>query len=157
MATLKSASRAESRNELLAVLLPADFRLLEVDLTRVGLQVPKQMESPNKRISHVYFIERGIPSVVGNGTGRPMEIGLIGREGMTGLAIIMGNERSPNDTYMQIDGAAQRMRAARLCEAIAQSVTLHHALLRCGYAFHIQTTETSLANGRCTVEKRLAR
>ena len=60
MATLKSAAQAASRNEILAGLLPADFRMLEEDLTRVELHVPKQLESPNKRISHVYFTERGI-------------------------------------------------------------------------------------------------
>ncbi len=40
----------------------------------------------NERIDAVYFIDRGFASVVADGAGkRGIEVGLIGREGMTGL------------------------------------------------------------------------
>jgi CRP-like cAMP-binding protein len=158
MSMLKSALQADSGSQILASLLPADFRLLEENLTQVELHVPKQLEAPDKRIDHIYFFESGFASVVANGrVQRPMEIALIGREGMTGLAVIMGHDRSPNDTYVQLSGAGQQITAAHLRQAIGQSVTLHHSLLRYGHAFHIQATQTALINGRCTVEERLAR
>jgi hypothetical protein len=52
--------------------------------------VHRPLEARNKRIDYVYFIEAGF-AVVANGSGKPsIEVGIIGREGMTGLAIVMG-------------------------------------------------------------------
>lgn len=123
----------------------------------VELRVPKQLELANKRIDHVCFIESGFASVVANGSTRSMEIGMIGREGMTGLAVLMGRDRSPNETYMQLAGSGRRITVAHLLDAIRQSATLHQSFLRCGHAFHIQTTQATLTNARCTIEQRLAR
>jgi len=41
--------------------------------------------------------------------------------------------------------------------AMGESVRLHRSLLRCAHAFLIQTAQTALANGRSTMEARLAR
>jgi hypothetical protein len=76
---------------------------------------------------------------------------------MTGLAVLMGRDRSPNETYMQLAGGGRRITVAHLLAAIRQSATLHQSLLRYGHAFHIQTTQTTLTNARCTIEQRLAR
>jgi hypothetical protein len=78
MTTLSSTSRGGSGNQILAGLGAGDFSLLEPHLTLVELRVPRQLA--NKRIDHVYFIESGFASVVANGSTRPMEIGMIGRE-----------------------------------------------------------------------------
>ena len=43
---LKSAVQADSGSQILASLLPADFRLLEENLTQVELHMPKQLEAP---------------------------------------------------------------------------------------------------------------
>jgi CRP-like cAMP-binding protein len=99
----------QSPNRILARLSREDVRLLEPGLEAVDLPVRKQLESRNKAIKHVYFLEHGFASVVANGTGRSIEVGLVGREGMTGLAVVMGADRSPNDTYMQVAGDGQRV------------------------------------------------
>ncbi|MEA2882886.1 MAG: hypothetical protein QOH32_2142 [Bradyrhizobium sp.] len=155
--TLNSTPRGGSANEVLAGLGATDFSLLEPHLTVVELRVPKQLEHPNKRIDYVYFIDSGFASVVANGSTRPMEIGMIGREGMTGLAVLMGRDRSPNETYMQLSGGGRRITVAHLLDAIRQSATLHQSFLRYGHAFHVQTTQTTVTNARCTIEQRLAR
>jgi CRP-like cAMP-binding protein len=157
MMTLNSTPRSGSANEVLAGLGAGDFSLLQPHLNVVELRVPRQLEHPNKRIDHVYFIDSGFASVVANGSTRPMEIGMIGREGMTGLAVLMGRDRTPNETYMQLAGGGRRIAVPHLLGAIRQSATLHQSFLRYGHAFHIQTTQTTVTNARCTVEQRLAR
>ena len=68
------------------------------------------LERRNRRIDYIYFIESGIASVVVNGAGeRSVEVGLIGREGMTGLAVVMAADTTPHETYMQLGGAGQRI------------------------------------------------
>jgi CRP-like cAMP-binding protein len=147
-----------SSNRLLSNLSRQDFALLEPHLEAIDLPLRKRLEKPHRRIDHVYFINAGFASVVANGSNKPIEVGLIGREGMTGLSIVLGDvERTANETYMQAAGAGQRMSAGNLRDAIANSRSLHRNLLRYAHAFLIQTTSTALANGRSKSEERLAR
>ena len=151
-------SSDKTRNRILARLSGADFALLEPYLKSVDLPLRKNLELPKRRIENVYFIDSGFASVVANGHGdRSIEVGLIGREGLTGLAVIMGTDRSPNATYMQNAGAGREISVAKLGDAIRQSETLRRTLLNYGHAFFIQTSQTALANGRNKNEERLAR
>jgi hypothetical protein len=98
-----------------------------------------------------------VASVVANGQ-HPIEVGMIGREGMTGVPVVLGNgDRIPHEIYMQIAGSGRRLPASELRKAIAVSNTLHVALLRYVHSFMTQTTQTALANGRGKIEERLAR
>ena len=147
-----------SPNRILSRLSPADLGLLEPHLEPVDLPVHRPLEGRNRRIDFVYFIEAGFASVVANGSGKAsIEVGIIGREGMTGLAIIMGQQQAPHDTYIQVAGKGQRIRAAKLREADELSNTLHRAMLHYAHAFLLQATTTALANGRSKIEERLAR
>jgi len=147
-----------SPNRILSRLSRQDLALLEPHLETVDLPVRKPLEARRKRIDQVYFIESGFASVVANGTSKPsIEVGIIGREGMTGLAIILGSDRAQHATYIQVAGKGLRISAARLREADERSNTLHRAMLRFVHAFLAQTTTTALANGRSKIEERLAR
>jgi CRP-like cAMP-binding protein len=154
----KNVRRGKTPNRILARLSAPDFRLLEPHLTAVDLPLRKQLEVRNKRVEHVYFIEHGFASVVANGTSqRSVEVGIIGREGMTGLSVIMEAERSPQETFIQMAGGGQRLSVANLRRAMAKSRTLRRAFLRYGHAFVVQTAYTALANGRSRMDERLAR
>ncbi len=50
----------------------------------------KSLEKGGRVIKAVYFPENGFASVVSDGGKRPIEVGLIGREGMTGVAVVLG-------------------------------------------------------------------
>ena len=151
-------SRNSSSNRILSRLSREDFALLEPDLEAVELPVRKPLEARKKRIDQVYFIEAGFASVVANGTSKPsIGVGIIGREGMTGLAVVLDNDRAQHATYMQVAGTGLRISTANLREATDRSATLHRAMLRYANAFLMQTTSTALANGRSKIEERLAR
>ena len=145
-------------NQILSRLSRQDFALLEPHLEAVDLPVRKSLEARKKLIDQVYFIESGFASVVANGTSKPsIEVGIIGREGMTGLAIVLGSDRAQHATYVQVAGKGLRISATRLRAADERSITLHRAMLRFAHAFLAQTTTTALANGRSKTEERLAR
>jgi len=150
-------TQARSPNHILSRLPRQDFRLLESHLVDVDLPVRKPLVVRNKRIDNVYFIEAGIASVVANGSGKQIEIGLIGREGMTGLGIVMGNDHSPYDTYMQVAGRGLGISASKLRAADERSTALHRLIMKYTDAFLVQTAQTALANGRSKIEERLAR
>jgi CRP-like cAMP-binding protein len=137
---------------------PSDLGLLAPHLKAVDLPLRKQLELRNKRIDSVYFIESGLASVVANGDrDRTVEVGIIGRDGVTGLTVIMGAERAPHDVFMQVAGSGRQLKAARLRDAMAESEALRRSLLLYGHAYVVQTTRTALANGRSKIEERLAR
>jgi CRP-like cAMP-binding protein len=145
-------------NRVLSRLSRADLALLRPHLEPVDLPLLMPLEQADRRIEAVYFIDHGFASVVADGPGkRELEVGMIGRESMTGLAVVLGNDRAKHTMYIQAPGAGQRMSASKLRRAMAQSARLQHLLLRCVNAFLIQTTETALANGRSKNEERLAR
>ena len=146
-----------SPNHILSRLSRADFRLLEPHLETIDLPVRRQLEDRNKRVEHVYFMESGFASVVANGE-RNIEIGIIGREGMSGLSVVLGtDERPANETYMQIAGQGQRMAAGDLRKVIGASIGLHQVMLTYAHTFMVQTSQTALANARSKIEERLAR
>jgi CRP-like cAMP-binding protein len=145
-------------NLILSRLTEADFLLIEAGLEEVDLPVRKVLERPRRRIDSVYFPESGFASVVANGAGKKsIEVGIVGREGMTGLAVLLGNDRPKNETYMQAAGKGQRLKASILHEALKQRASLHRSLLRYVNSFLDQAAMTALANGRSTIEERLAR
>jgi CRP-like cAMP-binding protein len=146
-----------SSNHILSRLSRADYRLLEPHLEAIDLPVRRQLEERNKRVAHVYFPESGFASVVANGE-RNIEVGIIGREGMSGLSVVLGSDDRPaNETFIQSAGNGQRIAAGALRDAIGASVSLHQVMLRYAHTFLVQTSQTALANGRSKIEERLAR
>jgi hypothetical protein len=77
-----------------------------------------------------------------------VEVGLIGREGMSGLTIVLGNHRSPHSTYMQAAGRGQRIGTVQFRKAMQASASLHGILLKYVQAFMIQTAHTAISNAR---------
>jgi CRP-like cAMP-binding protein len=145
------------RNRLLNKLSSSDLALLG-PLERVELPLRQTLEPADAPVEFVYFIEEGVASVVAQASGqREIEVGLIGPEGMTGLALLTGDDQSPFETFIQVQGSAYRLAADRLVRATANSEALRLMLTRYARAFHLQVAATSVANGNSKLEERLAR
>lgn len=151
------SSNTSIRNRLLASLSPADIGLLEPHLEAIELPVRHVLEIPNKPITHSYFIGRGLASIIARNSHKRLEVGLIGCDGMTGLAIVFGNDRSPHETFIQVAGDGRRISADKLRTAMEQSRSLERAFLKCAQAFMNQTANTALSNGTASLEERLSR
>ena len=53
-------------------------------ISRPLICLRKQLQARNRRVERIYFPDSGVASVVANGD-TPIEVGMIGREGMTGI------------------------------------------------------------------------
>jgi CRP-like cAMP-binding protein len=136
----------------------ADLALLMPHLRPMTMMLLKEMERPNRRIESVYFMETGIASVVAVQSDKTqVEVGLIGREGMSGTAVVLGSDQSPHSTYIQVAGGGQRIAANELRKAMDASVSLRALLLKFVQAFTVQTAHTAIANARAHIDQRLAR
>lgn len=149
---------AASANKLLRSLSASDFALLQPGLSQVDLPVRRQLENRNRRIEHVYFLTRGLASlVISAGANHSIEVGIIGNEGMTGLSLMLGSDTAVHETFIQAAGEGWRISAEDLRAAVVQSPTLHKALLHFARIMFVQISFTTLANGRYRLEERLAR
>jgi len=143
---MASSSATQPRNRLLAALSPADLTLLQPQLTPVPLKLRQELEKPNRRIDDVYLpTSASLPSSLQTHAKR-VEIGLIGCEGMTGTAAVLGGQSSPHSTYIQAPGDNQHISAGALCKAMVTSKTLHGMLLKFVQVFMVQTAHTGIAN-----------
>ena len=151
-------SPALKQNMLLASLSAADSKRLQPHLAPVPLALRHVLEQPNRRIEHAYFMEAGMASVVAvQARETKVEVGLIGREGMSGLPIVLGSHRSPHSTYIQAAGRGQRISADELRKALDASASLHASLLKFVQAFMTQTSHTAISNACAKLDERLAR
>jgi CRP-like cAMP-binding protein len=146
------------RNRLLAALSPADFALLAPALQPTSLELKQVLHAAHQPIGAAYFLENGTVSMLAPlEDGRFMEVGLVGREGLVGLAAVLSADSSITEAMVQMEGTALRLRTAALREAFEASSTLRGLLLRYAHAFHAQVAQTAACNGHHQLEERLAR
>lgn len=146
------------RNILLAAMRAEDADALLARSEHAELNVYDMLERPNVPITHVYFPENGVVSVVVTAPdGRQIEAGVIGREGMTGLSATLSSDRSPHRTFVQMKGAATRVDVDTFRSVLDGSPHLRQIINRYSHALNTQIAYTALANAKATIEERLAR
>ncbi|MGH6874285.1 MAG: Crp/Fnr family transcriptional regulator [Aestuariivirgaceae bacterium] len=147
-----------SSNRLLNFLSPGDRAILAPHMKRVSLVTRKLLEKANQPIEHVYFPDDGVASVVGTAkTMGDYEIGMIGKEGMTGLMVVLGSNQSPLQTFVQVAGSALVIEADQLRKAMADSPTIRDLMLMYVQVFLVQISQTAIANIAALLPQRLAR
>jgi len=150
-------SNPSFRNRFLFGLQPDDLVSLRQHLEPVNLELRQVLIEANEPIRHVYFHESGYSSVVAGPQGNAAEVGMIGREGVVGLAVVLDSDRMPFDTFIQLAGYGLRIATAAFLDAIAQRPTLKTRLLQHAHVFNVQVGSTAYVNAEHTLEMRLAR
>jgi CRP-like cAMP-binding protein len=146
-------------NILLRALNEADFALLEPHLERKQLKLRDSIFEPNEPIERVYFPEEGVASIVAEQEGGDqVEVGLFGREGMSGAAVVMGAEQSPHASMIQVGNpAAHVIPSDRLLDACDKSASLRLLLMRYVQSLNVQAALTAASNAHYALPERLAR
>ncbi len=155
----KTNARGIGANGILSRLGKADLALLQPHLQPMELPVRTFLEQRNRKIENVYFIESGFASVVAEAaTKSSLELGMIGREGMTGRSVVLGvEEKAPNNIYMQASGSGFAVKANVLQTLFNQSPTLHRSCLGFTHEFMLQLENAVIANAAARIDERLAR
>jgi CRP-like cAMP-binding protein len=126
-------------------------------LERTKLEIRQELEIPGDPVPYVYFPQTGLASVIAtSGAAKKIEVGMIGHEGMTGSALVLGADRAAHLVLVQSPGWALRLpREAFL--ASLEAPDLRALWLRYVHVLMVQTSQTALANGTATLIQRLAR
>ncbi len=146
------------RNHLLSRLSEGDKALLLPKMRIVPLKLGQEIETPLQKLECVYFLESGIASMMASlPRSRDLEVGLFGRDGMSGSALLQYDDRSAYRTVVQMNGSAFRIDASDLLDAVRAKESIRILLTRFARALSIQVGSTAIANGHSKLEDRLAR
>jgi CRP-like cAMP-binding protein len=109
-------------------------------------------------LRHVHFPIDCVISLLIEATDRPLlEIGLIGREGMLGVPLILGVRQVSVSAFVQAPGLAWRVEATRFRHCVEASQNMRRRMHRYVH-FHIaQLTEAAACKHFHKVAERLAR
>jgi CRP-like cAMP-binding protein len=111
-----------------------------------------------KPIRYVHFPLTGFISlVVTVNNHRPLEMGMIGNEGMLGATLALGIGAAPLQAVVQGSGRALRMPAAQFRLQLRESPELQRMVNRYLYVLIEQLTQTAACNSFHEVPARLAR
>ena len=151
-------SRLSTKNYILNALPEEDFNRLLPDLTPVKLPHGQILYRPGEPIEYVYFPNNSVLSVVAiTADGQSVESGVIGREGMAGVNVLMGVDSMPNENIIQLADGALRMSTAAVRREFKRGGALHDLLLRFMHALMIQIGQTTLCNRLHSTDQRLSR
>ena len=146
------------RNRLLAALPGREYRRLLPHLEPVALPFMEVLYEGGDPIKHVYFPGDGLISllvVMKDGTAR--EIGVVGNEGMLGVAVALGANTTPARALIQMPGSAMRMKAGALRAELKRGGALPHLLRRHAHALLTQVSQSAACVSSHAVDKRLSR
>ena len=145
-------------NQLLAALPKKEYQALRSQLEEIPLVFEQIIYKPEIAMSDVYFPNSGIISLLAGLNERAtLEVGMVGREGIVGLAVFMGVKESQNRAVVQGAGSAMRMKAKAFRRECDNGGALSHLLQRYTHSLLTQITQSAVCNQFHSVEARLAR
>jgi CRP-like cAMP-binding protein len=147
-----------SQNQLLAALPGKDYKRLLPQLETVRLPFMEVLYESGEPIKHVYFPNDGLLSLlVVMADETPREIGLIGNEGMLGIAVALGIKTTPIRALIQMPGSAMRLKAEALRAELKRGGALQHVLQAYAHALFTQVAQSAACVSTHAVDKRLSR
>jgi CRP-like cAMP-binding protein len=145
-------------NEILLGLTATDGKALFSKLELVRLKVHHLLHEPGDALKSVYFCNSGMISILSVfPDGKSVEVGLVGKEGVVGLPLLVGFRTSATRAISQIDATAFRVDGEALIAFLLKSPMLERSLQQYSLTFNMEITQLAACNRLHDVEERLAR
>jgi CRP-like cAMP-binding protein len=149
---------ADQRNRILGAMSQEDTDSFFSDLHPVSWSLRQIVYEVGAPLEHVYFVERGIVSILTKlSTGEGIEAGMIGFEGVVGLAALFGDEMSGQQMIVQAPVIALRMDASKCIAAFNQSADVRTVILRYTGRLLRIAAQTTACNRVHSLKERSAR
>ena len=145
-------------NRLLAALPRKEYQRLLPELEQVTMPFAEVLFEPGERISHVYFPNDSIISLLAEVADRStLEVGIVGNEGVAGISVFMGVDTPRHRGVVQGFGTAMRLRASVLRKESDLVGPLHRLLHLYAHSLLTQVSQSAACNRFHVVDARLAR
>ena len=157
MSRLIFASNPTGRG-LLRFLSEREFRCLLSKLETLELERGQVLQEPGRSLNHLYFPTSAVISmqcIMENGA--TAEMGLVGHDGVAGIALLLGEAASPCYSFVQFAGTAMRLSRADAQKEFSRGGELQFLLLRYTQALINQLAQTAVCSRLHSVRERLCR
>jgi CRP-like cAMP-binding protein len=145
-------------NRLLAALPVEEYERLRPRLEQVSFALGEVIYESGEHLDYVYFPITAIISLLYlMENGSSVEMGLVGNDGVVGIALFMGGGTMPNRAVVQSAGVVYRMKAKVLQDEFARGGQFQNSLLRYTQALITQISQTAVCNRLHSVEQQLCR
>lgn len=145
-------------NHLLAALPDAEYKRLLPHLESVSLSMMEVLYERGAPITHVYFPDDGLISLlVFVEETRFREVGLIGQEGMLGIAVVLEMNTTPTRALVQMPGRAMRMKTQALRDELQRGGAMPRLLHRYTHALFTQIAQSAACISSHQLDQRLSR
>jgi CRP-like cAMP-binding protein len=146
------------RNIILSQLPAEEYAALAKHLVPVDLPLDKRLSEPNLPIEFLYFLNTGLISTDAvTIKGEQVEVGVIGREGFSGLPALLDQPQMSHSVIIQGPGEGFRIRSAVVRAEFLKGGMLQKLVHTFAYLQLVQITQSVLCNRMHEVEGRLAR
>jgi CRP-like cAMP-binding protein len=150
-----SPRMGSGRNRVLDGLDAGAWKLIEPHLRHVTLVQGEVLEREGQASIGLYFPVMGAVSLEADGDRGPLQLALIGADGLVGASLLLGGVAA-SMARVQFPGAAWCVPAPALEACLRRSHDLHRQLLVAVADLLARVSRTAWANGRALVEHRLA-
>jgi len=146
-------------NELLAALPEATYRRLLSNLEVTPLRVGDVLSRRTGPLQYAYFPTSSVVTLCYplEEDGAMAKAWPVGREGMVGISLFLGDRDRDNQVDVQIGGLAYRLSAAALLTEFRRAGALQHLLLRYVFALITQASQLGVCSHYHSIEQRLCR
>lgn len=145
-------------NWLLDALPDGDYGMLLDELQPVSFSLGEVIYESGGHMDHAYFPTTFHASLLYTMiNGATAEMGLVGNEGVLGVALFMGGDTTPNRAVVQGAGQALKLPAKTMQTEFSRGGQFQHLLLRYTQGLLTQISQTAVCNRLHSVEQRLCR
>jgi CRP-like cAMP-binding protein len=149
---------ASIQNHILANLPENEYQRLLPHLETVDLPHGKILYEIGETITHVYFPSNAMISLVTQmSDGKIVEVGILGKDGMSGVTAVMGGMTSGDRAIVQIPDGGIRVKVGVIQEEFKRGEALQRNLLNYANGLMRQVSQTAACNASHTTEERLSR
>jgi CRP-like cAMP-binding protein len=141
------ASSRRPKNEILSQLPDDEYAALAKYLSPTDLPLEKRLSEPNQPIEYLYFLNSGLISTDAlTASGESVEVGLIGREGFSGLPALLNQPQMSHMVVIQGQGNGLRIRSSIAREEFLKGGMFQKLVHSFAYLQMVQMTQSVLCN-----------
>lgn len=158
MQTSKVVPGEQFKNKILLAIPDSEQRLIRPHLEQFEFRQQDILHEPAQALEYAYFPNGGLISLlVATEDGKTVEAGMVGNEGVVGVASAVGLTISPLRHVVQIPGDGFRIKVGVLQNRLKATPQLQTALSRYAVVRGMQVAQTAACNRLHEVGERLAR
>lgn len=148
----------QGQNRLLTLLSPEVYERIAPGLEKVAHSHRQPLFAADEPIAYLHFPLSAVGSVViADDDGGTVEIGTVGNEGLIGVPVVLGTDRSATEAFTQVSGEYLRMGADAFRREMDRDGAFRAVMLRYAQAFFGQVAQSTACNRLHPVDERLCR